>query len=123
MKLYVKCRFPVLLIIHLELINIPFLICCAVFYFRNLLLWLLNQSESCCCFLMEHNKKEKELIDLFNLYGGFPFIQFCFYFNTFQNSTFRYSFHSHSFLSVSKEKPIPNMVCLVAKEKRTGREG
>lgn len=36
------------------------------------------------------------------------------------NSTFRYSFHSHSFLSISKEKPIPNMVCLVAKEERTG---
>lgn len=36
------------------------------------------------------------------------------------NSTFRYSLHSHSFLSISKEKPIPNMICLVIKEERTG---
>ena len=41
--------------------------------------------------------------------------------SSFQNSTFRFPIHSHSFLSVSKEKPIPNMICLVAKEKRTGR--
>lgn len=38
-----------------------------------------------------------------------------------QSSSFRFPIHSHSFLSISKEKPIPNMVSLVAKEERTGK--
>lgn len=36
------------------------------------------------------------------------------------NSTFRVPIHSHSFLTISKEKPIPNMICLLAKEEHSG---
>ena len=58
---------------------------------------------------------EEEMIILVDLCGCWVVS------SSFQNSTFRFPIHSHSFLSVSKEKPIPNMICLVAKEKRTGR--
>ncbi|XP_078346969.1 transmembrane protein 94-like isoform X3 [Oculina patagonica] len=36
------------------------------------------------------------------------------------NSTFRVPIHSHSFLSISKEKPIPNMIGLITKEEHSG---
>ncbi|XP_027057487.1 transmembrane protein 94-like isoform X1 [Pocillopora damicornis] len=36
------------------------------------------------------------------------------------NSTLRVPIHSHSFLSISKERPIPTMVCLITKENNSG---
>ncbi|KAJ7382612.1 hypothetical protein OS493_033970 [Desmophyllum pertusum] len=49
-----------------------------------------------------------------------PFLEDAYVFLSPINSTFRVPSHSHSFLSISKEKPIPNMICLITKEEHSG---